>query len=102
MRIITVREGQTLQDIAIQEYGDVDAVPILLYDNPEMNLTLDSQLQAGQQLQIVSAPVDAGTVAFFRSRNYRVNTGASTSGTVPQLPPVENGFEYVFPIIFSS
>ncbi len=46
---ITVRDGQTLSDIAIQQYGSLEAVTLLAEAN---NIGITDTLQPGQQLEI--------------------------------------------------
>lgn len=50
MKIITVQPRQTIFDIALQYYGDIEGVDFLLLDNP--NLSLNSSLEFGQFLKI--------------------------------------------------
>lgn len=50
MRTITVQPRQTIFDIAIQYYGDVEGVDFLLLDNPD--LSLNNDLVYGQKLTI--------------------------------------------------
>lgn len=64
-RIIVVQDRQSVWDIAISEYGSVEAAFMLLRDNPTLS-GLDAELQAGQQLRISSAPVNADVVDFYR------------------------------------
>lgn len=47
--IVTVEQGQVLEDIAIQEYGCLEGVWNIMEDN---GLNLDSQLYTGQPLII--------------------------------------------------
>lgn len=46
---ITVRDGQTLSDIAIQQYGSLEAVTLIAEAN---NIGITDTLQPGQQLEI--------------------------------------------------
>lgn len=50
MKTITVQPRQTIFDIAIQYYGDVEGVDFLLLDNPD--LSLNNDLVYGQKLTI--------------------------------------------------
>ena len=50
MKLIKVRFGQTIEDIAIQEYGSLSGVRFLLEDNP--SISLDTLLFPGQELSI--------------------------------------------------
>ncbi len=74
MKRYIVTEGQTLSDIAIEQYGDVMSVFDLITDN--LDLTgLDSELEAGQVLLIRDTPVNPAVIRHFRNRSIRVNTG---------------------------
>ena len=42
MRIIKVKKNQSLADIALQEYGDIEGVFHLVNDNPELNGITDN------------------------------------------------------------
>lgn len=52
MKIITATYGQTLMDIAVQEYGCYEGVTLLMQDN---DLALTANLVAGQELLIRDA-----------------------------------------------
>lgn len=49
MRNVIVTYGQTIFDIAIQEYGTYEGVFLLMEDN---NLGLDSEITAGEMLLV--------------------------------------------------
>lgn len=70
MRNLTyiVIDGQTIYDIAIQFYGSIDGVFLLLQDNPTLN-GLDTILTAGQKLKIKSDAIDADAVEYFKKNN---------------------------------
>ena len=51
---VTVRNGQTLADIAIQVYGSAEAIFVLASDN---NLDITDKLTAGMELDYSSANV---------------------------------------------
>lgn len=53
MKTILVREGQTLADIAIQEYGCIEGLMLLVDDN---NLSMDSDVYKDQPLEIRELP----------------------------------------------
>lgn len=67
--IVTVREGQSIWDIALQHYGNASGVFSLLEDN---GLTLDSTLTAGQTLTIRGGVTDTAA-GYFRARGRVVN-----------------------------
>ena len=50
MKIITVKFGQTIFDIALQEYGDLEGIKTLLEDNE--GLDLSQELVEGSKLNI--------------------------------------------------
>ncbi|GAB2586651.1 hypothetical protein [Spirosoma areae] len=56
MRQYTILDQQSLFDIAVEVYGDVDAVFWLLEDNPGVGLT--DRLQVGQSLNIREAKMN--------------------------------------------
>lgn len=66
-RKIIVLDRQTLWDIAIQEYGTVEAVFDLLSDNP--SLTINTALIAGQQLIISSPVMNQDVYDYFKKNN---------------------------------
>ncbi|MBS1506032.1 MAG: LysM peptidoglycan-binding domain-containing protein [Bacteroidetes bacterium] len=70
---IVVQDGQSIYDIALRYYGSVTGVDILLQDN---DLSIDSDLKAGQVLKVRSASGDAtsnSTVSFFEKNDSTVN-----------------------------
>jgi hypothetical protein len=74
---ITVQAGQTAIDIAIQQYGTVEALVTLLADN---NLELDSDLIAGQQLYIQDTyPATADTLV----ANFLTGNNITIAGSDP-------------------
>ena len=50
IKTITVKAGQTIADIAIQEYGTVEGMVLIVQANPGLNIT--SALVAGSELVI--------------------------------------------------
>lgn len=51
-KTITVQEGQNIYDIAVQEYGGVDAVHLLQTDNPTKINDLNAVITVGDTLLI--------------------------------------------------
>jgi hypothetical protein len=51
-KTITVQEGQNIYDIAVQEYGGVDAVEYLQTDNPTKIQNLNATIAVGDTLLI--------------------------------------------------
>lgn len=84
---ITVEQGQDIFDIAIQEYGGVDALFVVLEDNASIDLT--TELQAGDVLSIRREPAstlisDPQSLAWFRARQVRVrNQGLAGEAEIP-------------------
>lgn len=70
----TVMRGQTLLDMAIQEYGGIDGVFLLLGDNPQVS-GLSAALAAGQQLKVVSAPVDRDVATYYQDNDLHPVSG---------------------------
>lgn len=65
---------QTTLDIAIREYGSVEGVFDVLRDNPQL-VGIGADLQPGQLLKVLGAPIDVDVVEFFRQRDARPVTG---------------------------
>ncbi len=63
-KIITVQFKQTIFDIALQYYGDDDAVSMLFEDNPNLP-GYDTVLSAGQKLEVKQAPVNQLIVDYY-------------------------------------
>ncbi len=74
MSQLIVTEGQSLIDVAIQEYGTVEA----LFDLADANgLAITDALAPGQVLTGPnSAAAVASVVDYFRQRSQRINVGA--------------------------
>ncbi len=74
MSQMIVTEGQSLIDVAIQEYGSVEA----LFDLADANgLAITDLLTPGQVLAVPSsAAAVPSLVSYFRARAQRINTGA--------------------------
>lgn len=72
-KVIIVEGGQTIYDIALQEYGSKDAVFDVLIDNPELD-GFDTILQAGQLIKINQKPINPGLVEYFKELNIKPAT----------------------------
>jgi len=70
-----IEEGQTIFDIAIQEYGDVMMIWILLDDNLATITDLNTDLVPGAELNIRKEPVvnDKELMNYFRNQQIFVN-----------------------------
>lgn len=78
MREVTVRDGQTMLDIALEYYGDAAAVVTLAADNA---LTVGAPLAAGQVLNIDPERVaDKQVVGYYTRRNIKPTTGYDDYG----------------------
>lgn len=62
---IIVQDGQTVWDLAIQQYGGVEGVFNLIKDNPGVIAGVDSQLAAGTELKVKSDPVNTDVLAYY-------------------------------------
>ena len=70
---IIVTEGQNIVDVAIREYGAIEALIDLCIDN---NLAVDSTLQAGQELIIDDIKIrNKSVVDYFKRINRVITTG---------------------------
>lgn len=59
-KLIIVQPGQTLENLALQYYGSVDAVVDLVWDNRAILVNgFNSDLAGGEQLSIRDTPYDA-------------------------------------------
>lgn len=94
-KTITVSAGMSLFDVALMGYGSVGAVFLLIDDNP--GLELDTVLEEGQVLRIVSDPIDAATARYIESREIRINTGEDLVAD-----PSTCVFPFTFPITFCN
>jgi len=95
-KIITVQEGQSLWDIAIQEYGGIEAVRTIEEQNPGVSRSL--ALNAGQKLLVEGDAVDAALLA--RLKEEQVVPVTASKGEV--ILSVDSGFSLGFSIGFKS
>lgn len=77
-----VEIGQDIYDLCIQEYGSIEAVFLLLEDNPEIDL--QTPLLAGQVLNFrvelpIELPRKTTEIQYFRNTKTRVRCGDSES-----------------------
>ena len=77
MKKVAIVYGQSIWDIAIQEYGSVESVFDFIADNGFVT-GLDTILIPGQIVKIISAPSDRATLTYIQTNNIRV-----VGGTVP-------------------
>lgn len=76
MRNINVKGGQTIFDVALQEYGSAEGVIKLLEDNP--SLSLESVLVPGASLTITQEPDKAEIVNYYSKFNHSVISGTDS------------------------
>jgi hypothetical protein len=74
MKIVTIVQGQSIWDIAIQEYGSVTSVFDFIADNGFAD-GLNTLLTPGQKVKIISAPSDKGVLQYFQTNKLRVVGG---------------------------
>jgi hypothetical protein len=72
MSKIKVYEGQSIYDVAVQQYGSVEALFYLLADN---NLNLDSNLKSGAELEVRDSIIKAAALVI-KKNNQVVNNMA--------------------------
>ncbi len=82
MATINTTEGQTLTDIALQEYGCVEGIFILMEDNPMLNM--DGKLITGQAVQIREAipelTINNKAIATeLKASSRKINTGTGAT-----------------------
>jgi hypothetical protein len=71
---IVILEGQTTLDIAIQEYGTLDAIWQIIDDNPSILTNINSQPVVGQILKIQksSSLPNTDIRAYYRTNQIKV------------------------------
>lgn len=94
VRKIDVKYGQSLADIAIQVYGDIEGMVDLMRDN---NLTSVSQEVQGMKLLIDEDKIrNQQVVAFYERSSIKPNTGSDL-----YVPPTPNVFDNTFSSTFN-
>lgn len=90
MKVIKVGFGQTIEDLAIQEFGSISGIRFLLEDN---SISLDDNLYPGQLINIRSTEItdqESQTVNFLKQNNIRPTAGFV--GEKPELSYVEDDY----------
>jgi hypothetical protein len=74
---VLVEAGQSVYDIAVQEYADVSGVWLLLADNPTQCPDLNATLVPGAKIAIRQFPnvSDVELMNYFRNNKIQVNCG---------------------------
>lgn len=89
---IPAQFGQDLYDLSIQEYGSVEAIFLLLEDNPA--LSLDTVLSPGQEVKFrfnppLAAVPDTDSMNEFRTKLTQVNSGYE-GAILADVAPINN------------
>ena len=89
---VKTEHGQTLSDIALQEYGSADMAFGLALDNNLSSLT--QTLQAGTEVVIYSEKIaNQQVVSYYKNRGIRVNTDNNAIPTPKKRDFSEVDFE---------
>ena len=75
MAAINPQEGQSLFDIALQEYGSFEAVFTLMEDNDFSHF--EQEISVYQSLNIVQPPVSQEVYNYYQSRNLKPATAVT-------------------------
>lgn len=75
MKKVVIAQSQTIYDIAIQEYGSVDAVFSLAADNPTVVTNLNDALAPGTTVYIKTPATDPKVLKFFTDNKIQPATG---------------------------
>lgn len=87
MNKVTVKNDQTIYDIAVQEYGSIEGIFWLMEDNPELNLQDD--LVVGGQLLIRDSVIDPELKSYLQENGV---SPANGGGKDPGISAFTNGF----------
>lgn len=63
---------QSIFDIALQEYGSIEGVQLLIADNPTIDI--NTELQPGTKLLIKSSAIDQGIVNYYSTNKIKPAT----------------------------
>lgn len=72
---VKVEPGQTIYDILLQEYGSLDALELLLKDNPRLNNLEVPSLPPGMEIEISGKPLNASVVNHYRENGIKPASG---------------------------
>ncbi len=89
MRIIKAKHNQTIADIALQEYGDVEGVFFIVEDNPTL-LGITDNLHPGEEIQIRDVRIN-GPMKEYLSQNV-IATAEKARGEGIGYWKIENDF----------
>ena len=79
MRVINVKKDQSLLDIALQEYGHVEGVFLLVEDNFSLIGITDS-LHQGDELRVRKTKINAPMQSFLKEYELATAKGAMGEG----------------------
>lgn len=68
---VTVMVGQTLADIALQEYGTIEAMPLIAYSS---GISLSADVHSGQVLECPDKLYDTYLQNYAKSNNIKPAT----------------------------
>lgn len=92
-RLVIVEPGQCLEDIALQEYGSQDGVTWLLLDNESVLVDgFCTAIEAGMELSIRDAVLDAPMLSAMRRIGVRPATNAQPESELPEGPDYNDDF----------
>ena len=75
-KFYTVSQGQTLLDIALEVYGDLEGVFTLIEQNPGLS-QVEQSLSPGQQLLInETLAINTDIAFYFQTNELKINTGS--------------------------
>lgn len=94
MKTVTVTYGQTLSDVALQEYGCSEGIVLLAQDN---DLSLTAKVEAGQPLQIRDVvpeltPTNIAVAQYFRINGIKPNSSSNDSAASNNNGYVTQGY----------
>ncbi|MBL7902955.1 MAG: LysM peptidoglycan-binding domain-containing protein [Bacteroidia bacterium] len=92
MKEVVARRGQSLWDIAIQEFGSPDMIRQLIIDNPE-NLNLNDPIVVGTKIKIDDTKIVNKTIVDYLSKG---GHKPATAVDVPSPMAFSSGFSLGF------
>lgn len=69
---VKVKPGQTIYDLALQEYGSIEGVVIIAQEN---DLDLEEDLVEGSTIRINSNPIDQSIVNYYKDNGIFPKSG---------------------------
>ena len=78
VKTVKVLDGQTIWDIAIQEYGSIEAIFQLMQDNSSLSLAVP--LVGGVLLKLNGIPVNKPVADYFQANHLYPVSGRSFNG----------------------